>query len=225
MRNAFSKYDGLSYRDITWTMRGEGLPEQLIQDTLEQLREFRRARTAAKAKRRQADKQWGEVISALQHERKIVRSMLRYKTKEDAPERADFVRHYFDVLTTLYERLKTKKLAAQEMPPHDHWTDYVPEKIKDAFRSESYALPRRDRAKAKEPFERKLPAELHNLKKARLLRATHKQLNTVLEKLAQEPTSVKYAEQASAMRKALENIHALEPTDHVPNTWHAMVDE
>jgi hypothetical protein len=224
MRNPYAKYDGKAYREITWQLRNEGLPEQMVQNTIDNIKAFRNARTKDRAKRREREKQWGEVISALQHERKIVRSMVRYKTKDPAPEREEFVQQYFEVLNKLYAKLDTRRKAAQDLPEHDHWTDYVPANIKAAFLSAALNIPHRDKAKLKTPFERKLPLDLYDLKKGRLQRATRKQLNTVMEKLNQDPLNNTLREQATAMRKALDRLSELELGEHVPNTWHGLVD-
>lgn len=225
MRDPYSKYKGKTYRAITWELRNADIPEPMVQDTIEAIKAFRKTRTKELAKIREINKQWGEIITGLQHERKIVRSMVRYKTKDPSPERAQFVRDYFDVLNKLYEKLNNRKNERKELPKHDHWTDYVPEHIKAAFVSEMLSIPRREKAKIKTPFERRLPFELYALKKVRLQRATRKQLNTAVEKLNLDPLDTKLREQVDAMRLALERINNLEAGTHVPNTWHAMVDE
>jgi hypothetical protein len=225
MRDPYLRFKGKTYRVITWELRYDGLPESMVQETIANIKAFRKARTKERAKLREMDKQWGEVISALQHERKIVRSMMRYKTKDPAPEREEFVQHYFDVLNKLYEKLNTKRKAAQALPEHDHWTDYVPAHIKAGFVDAALEIPRRDKAKLKTPFERKLPLDLYDLKKGRLQRSTRKQLNTAIEKLNLDPTNTKLQETATAMRKALDRINNLELGEHVPNTWHALAND
>ena len=81
------KYKTLSYREVTWRLRKENLPETLVMQTVEALRAERAEQHKRKLSARASNKAWGEVIEALQHERRIVRSMVRYKTAEPAPER------------------------------------------------------------------------------------------------------------------------------------------
>ena len=87
MSDPFRKYDRLSYREIGWQLRYRQTPEELIDQTIAAIKEYRRQRTAAKAASRQRHKFWGELLHSLQHERKIVRAMLRYKTTTPTPER------------------------------------------------------------------------------------------------------------------------------------------
>lgn len=225
MRNEFKKYDKLSYRTILWKLRGEGLPEDIIAKTIDGIKEFRKARTKERASRKEAEKQWGEIILALQHERKIVRSMVRYKPKNPAPEREEFITHYFEVLTKVYERLNTKRQQSAGLPEHDHWTDYVPHHIKAALMDAAINIPHRDKAKIKTPFERTIPFALFDLRKGRLQRSTRAQLQTVLERQVQEPDNAQLKVKEARIREALVKISALEMGQHVPNTWHGLVEK
>lgn len=225
MRNMLRKYNNMSYRSIIWDLRGAGMPEPMIQQTVENIKEYRKTRAKDRARLREADKQWGEIIMALQHERKIVRSMVRYETKDPAPEREEFVTHYFEVLNKLYDKLNAKRRTADDLPEHDHWVDYVPQHIKTALIDAANHIPRRDKAKLKSPFERKIPLTLFDLQRGRLQRATRKQLLTATDRLTQDPDNEKLKEQIAAMNKALDKLKVLELGEYVPKTWHGLVRE
>ncbi len=223
MRSEFKKYDNLSYRTILWKLRGEGLPEDMVAKTIDSVKAFRMARKKERASRREIEKQWGEVIMSLQQELKIVRSMVRYKTKDPAPERDDFVKHYFEVLNKLYVKLNAQRQQSKALPEHDHWTDYVPHHIKAAMIDAANDIPRRDKAKLKNPFERKIPLDLFDLRKGRLQRATRAQLHTVREKIEQDPDNAQLKAKEKHIMQALDKINTLEVGEHVPNTWHGLV--
>ena len=61
----------------------------------------------------------------------------------------------------------------------EHWTDWVPQKIKDALAEAFFELPHRPKAKRKVPFERKMLPDQHEKAKQRLLKATHKEIATL----------------------------------------------
>jgi hypothetical protein len=225
MSNPFRKYDGLSYRDIRWRLRYRKMPEDLIDKTIAELKEHRRARQIAKAKSRERTKQWGEVLASLQHERKIVRSMMRYKTTTPTPERDAFVTAYADALTTLYGKLLAKQKLSQELPTHSHWTDYVPERIKEAFRLESDAIPPRQKAKHKEPFVREDTTRLRNLRQGRLLRHIDKERETTAILLETDPNNEQLQRKEWLLTQATKRARAFGPRDHVPSHWRALVKD
>ena len=95
---------------------------------------------------------------------------------------------------------------------------YVPSvQIKDAFVEAAAEIPPRNRAKIKHPFERTDPLDLHDRRKARLLRRTRSELQTVEE--------AGDMDKAERIRKAIEVINKLPPNAHVPNTWHGVTEE
>jgi len=210
------KYKGKSYREIYWLLRKDKrLSEEGVEKEVAQLREERKAQTQRRAAERVQRAAWGELIEALQHERRIVRTMVRYKTATPAPERDEFVNAYNDVLTKTYGRLTLLRRQGK-MPEHTHWTDYVPATIKDAFVETLAEIPPRNRAKVKIPFERTDPYALHDRRKARLLRKTYAERITA--------TDNGDVDKAALLDEAVKRINALPPNAHVPNTWHALMD-
>lgn len=225
MADPFRKYQGLTYREIAWRLRYTQMPEEMIESTIASIKEHRRALATAKAKIREREKQWGEVLASLQHERKIVRSMLRYKTKEPAPERDEFLAHYMTVLDELYEKLQAKKRLDRELPTHSHWTDYVPERVRKAFIEEADLVPPRQKARFKQPFKRTDPTKLRDLRQGRLLRHIQKALDTVIGRLEIDPDNPRYGRLEYLLRKALHRTKKLPIDAHVPNHWKYMVPD
>lgn len=214
MTNLVKKYRGKSYRDIEWGLRYQKTPEPIIEQTLIQLKAERAALTRHKLSSRKINAAWAEIIEALQHERRIVRSMLRYKTAEPAPERDDFVAQYAYALNELYARL-AKYRRDGERPKHSHWSDFVPLKVKDAFIEAVNSIPTRSRARIKVPFERRLPYAIYDRRKARLLRSTRSELHTMEAKGA--------TEYVDKLKEAIDIINAIPLGDHIPNTWHEVM--
>lgn len=213
MTDNVRKYKGHSYRIIEWKLRHAGYPESEIIKTIEQLRKDRADKTRKTLAARVHKKAWNEIIEALQHERRIVRTMVRYKTAEPAPERDEFVQSYHDVLVKTYGKLDLMRRQGG-MPEHTHWTDYVPQKVKDAFIEAITEIPPRNRAKIKIPFERTDPYALHDRRKGRLLRRTRTELKTAEDNGDDE--------KVAKISEALTLIHELPPNAHVPNTWHGL---
>lgn len=225
MKHPYTKYDNMSYREIGWKLRYQRVPEPLIEQTLEMIRAWRAQRTAERRRDRERSKAWSEVISALQHERRIVRSMVRYKTATPAPERDAFVRDYSDALETVYEKLLAKKRREGGWPAFSHWTDFVPEKIKQAFKDEAELIPPRQRAKFKAPFQRTDPTKLRDLRQGRLLRRVYKDLLAVRQTLSISPNDERAKRKLHALETAQIRIKDMDDSAHVPNHWADMVPE
>lgn len=214
-----SDYDRLTYREIQYRLRAEGLPEDEIDQHLLNIRKLRHLRSNDKRRAKEHNKRWGEVIAALQHERRIVRGMVRYKTTTPTPERDDFVLRYYQVLTALYEELLSKKRFEQALPEFEHWTDYVDEDIKNKFIKKARAIPYRDKAKFKEPFQRTSPAALTDLRRGRLLRYVRATLETLLTRIDENPDDPKLERKEQLLREAIKRINAMPMNAHIPNHW------
>jgi hypothetical protein len=231
MRDPYKKYEGIAYRELRPKLMREGLSEQEAEDLILDIKRTRAVQATSKRQQKELAKQWGEVIEALQHERRILRGMVRYKPKTPAPEREEFVAHYYAALTTLYEKLCKKRSLEQELPEHSHWTDFVPRRVKDALIEAANAVPPRDRAKIKEPFQRISPINLSIRRRERLLRATRSTLESLLVKqdLNVEDTQTgrtadpRVNRKEWLLRKAIDRINALPNNAHVPNHWADMV--
>lgn len=219
MRDPYRRYQSMSYRDIRSRLTAEGLTSDAVELTVLNIRELREARSRHLKHVREMNKQWGEVIEALQHERRIVRGMVRYKTKVPAPEREEFVQDYFAVLNKLYDRLNERRLIGKTLPEHSHWVDFVPERIREAFIRAAEDVPPRDRAKFKAPFQRTAPIVLAERRRNRLLRYTRSTLDTVLAGLEENGDDPKLARKEWLLRKAVERINAMPVNAHIPNHW------
>lgn len=223
MRDPYKKYEGIAYRELRPKLIREGMSEQEAEDLILDIKRTRAVQATSKRQQKELAKQWGEVIEALQHERRILRGMVRYKPKTPAPEREEFVAHYYAALTTLYEKLCRKRSLVQELPEHSHWADFVPDRVKDALIEAANAVPPRDRAKFKEPFQRTSPINLSIRRRERLLRATRSTLESVLVKQDVNTEDPRLDRKEWLLRTAIDRINALPNNAHVPNHWADMV--
>lgn len=225
MSDPYKKYAGYAYRELRSKLLRHGEPPETVDLTIANIKLQRGAQSLAKRQKKESDRQWSEVVEALQHERRIVRSMVRYKTKTPAPERDEFVQTYFTVLTKLYEKLEKLRRVDRELPEHSHWTDFIPEHIKEAFRIAADEIPPRDRAKFKQPFQRTSPIDLCNKRRARLLRYTRSTLETTIERQDEDPDNAKLARKEMLLREAIKRVNAMPDNAHIPNHWAQLVPD
>jgi hypothetical protein len=225
MSDPYKKYAGYAYRELRSKLLRHGEPPETVDLTIANIKLHRSAQSLAKRQKKESDRQWSEVIEALQHERRIVRSMVRYKTKTPAPERDEFVQAYFAVLTKLYDKMDKLRRVDRELPEHSHWTDFVPEHIKEAFRVAADEIPPRDRAKFKQPFQRTSPIDLCNRRRARLLRYTRATLETTIERQDEDPDNEKLPRKEMLLREAIKRVNAMDDNAHIPNHWAQLVPD
>lgn len=223
MRNPYKKYEGIPYRELRPKLVREGMSEQEAEALILDIKHTRAVQSNNKRQQKELAKQWGEVIEALQHERRILRGMVQYKPKTPAPEREEFVLQYYAALSKLYGILCKKRSLERELPEHSHWTDFVPDHVKDALIGAANAVPPRDRAKFKEPFLRTSPINLSIRRRERLLRATRATLDSVLIRQDVTQEDSKLDRKEWLLRGAIKRIHALPDNAHVPNHWADMV--
>jgi hypothetical protein len=131
------------------------------------------------------------------------------------------------VLDTLVDRLylmrrDKDKTPAQLYPERTHWSDYVPQRIRDEVCDAFAAIPYKAKAKVKTPFARTVPAILHNKQRARLERRTIKELGVAETDQLLDPSD-KNAQTVERIKRALKIIRGMQPHEPVPATWHGLL--
>ena len=217
MAYRYAKYLEMGEKQIHNALVTKGLPPSEIEQMKIIIAEQKAKRRADRAHRVQMDLQWGELVAPLTHERKIVRSVMRYKG--GSAERTTALQAYLAVLDKLTERLtlmrrEHNQTPLQLHPERHHWADYVPQHIKDRVVALFDAVPHTPTAKRKRPFVRTVPAILHGKQKDRLLRRTLKDLGR-----AQSEGNEALVAQIS---QALDTIKRLPQGEPVPATWHGL---
>jgi septation ring formation regulator EzrA len=97
----------------------------------------------------------------------------------------------------------------------------VPNKIKERIATAFMDLPHRAKAKRKIPFERKMLPDQHDKAKARLLKATHKEIATLERRQMVAPTD-EIETKLSRMKEAIKTINAMTDNEAVPATWNTL---
>jgi uncharacterized protein (DUF2267 family) len=223
----FVKYMKLSANALHHALVERNLPPDTVQEIKRIVDEQKAHKRKEAAHKRQMDLQWGELLAPLLHERKTVKSIMRYK---GSPERAEALEAYYAVLDTLHDRLylmrrEKDKTPAQLHPDRTHWSDYVPQRIRDEVCDTFAAIPYKAKAKVKTPFARTVPVVIHTKQRARLERRTRKELAIAERNYAHIDASDKNAQTIVKIKEALKIIKAMQPNDPVPVTWHGFFEQ
>lgn len=197
---------------------------QAIKDAVAQAKEAQRV---DKITRSQRKNEWDKVLKPLRYELNNAKVGRAYDLDDES--RVEAFDAYILVMETLLSRF-AKPLASLEHTPiqlalekglpnnGEHWTDWVPDKIKTKIAIAFEALPHKTRAKRKVPFQRLTTPEQNAKARDKLLARTRKEIETLERKQEMNSTEVGQAT-LSRMRDALKIIARLTDTEHVPATW------
>ena len=185
------------------------------------------AQRVDKITRTQRKAEWDKLLKPLRYEINNVKVGRDYDPTDE--QRVEAFDAYLLVLETLLKRFAQPMKALEATPiqlalekdlPNngEHWTDWVPEKIKTKISIIFEALPHKLRAKRKVPFQRLSTPEQNKKLKERLLRRTRKEIETLERKQSITQTDAGQA-QLGRMREAMKIILRLTDTEHVPATW------
>jgi len=219
----YTKYMKLSANQLHNALVDRGLtpPEmESIKRIVDEQKERKRSEGAHK---KQMDLQWGEFLAPLMHERKTVRSIVRYK---GSAERAEALALYLAVLDKVQEKLyllqrEKNQTPMQIHPERTHWSDYVPQRIRDEVGDAFSDIPHKPKTKTKIPFLRTVPVILHNKQRSRLERRTIKALEVAESNHTIDP-SKENAHTLAQIKQALKTIRAMQTNEPVPATWHGL---
>ena len=103
----------------------------------------------------------------------------------------------------------------------EHWTDWIPPKIKERIGQAFMELPHRPKAKRKVPFQRVMLPDQPEEAKKRLLKATHTEIATLERRQMVAPTDER-KEKIERMHKAIKIIEAMTDNEAVPATWNTL---
>ena len=219
----YTKYMKLSANQLHNTLVDKGIAPPEMESIKRIVGEQKEHKRSEGAHKRQMDLQWTEFLAPLIHERKTVRSIMRYK---GSAERADALEGYLLVLDRVQEKLyllrrEKNQTPLQIHPERTHWSDYVPQRIRDEVCDAFNAIPHKPKAKTKVPFLRTVPVILHNKQRARLERRTIKALGVAESNHTIDPSEDNEKE-LTRIKDALKIIRAMQPNEPVPATWHGL---
>ena len=193
-----------------------------VADLKESLRVTRITRTQRKA-------EWDKVLQPLRYEINNARVGMKYGGEKVSPERALAFSEYIRVMEKLLAMLDAPSKALDHTPiqiardkglPNDgeHWTDWIPARVKDKIALLFDAVPITPRGKRKTPFQRTMLPDQFNKAKTRLLTKTRKEMETLERQATIKPTDARTAK-LTQMRRAIKIIEALDKNEAVPTTW------
>jgi len=197
--------------------------KQEVADLKETLRVSRITRTQRKA-------EWDKVLQPLRYEINNAKVGMRYGgEKSPQAERTLAFGEYIRIMEKLVAMLDAPAKALDSTPiqiardkglPNDgeHWTDWIPARVKDKVSLLFDAVPVVPRGKRKTPFQRTMLPHQHETAKVRLLTKTRKEMESLERKAGIQPTDARTAKLAQ-MRRAIKIIETLDKNEAVPATW------
>lgn len=238
----------LSDRELHNLLMQRGVPKPDIKRVRESVAALKAELRSEKARKRMVDELWRSVLAPLSNEQRSVRSMLRYESaKYPNPLRRETLETYAKVIEKVrlqlrkyrYYKERTPKQQADYMQEElgkiipnngEHWTDWVPEKVKQAI-TEAF-LEIKDNAaphvKVKDPFPRTM-TKADNTK----LRYTHiatakkelleaqQELTMVRELNKGDASEAERSAQARVrhVQNILNWLICADDTEVIPKTW------
>ena len=196
--------------------------KQEVADLKETLRVSRITRTQRKA-------EWDKVLQPLRYEINNAKVGMRYGGEKVSPERVLAFTEYIRVMEKLIAMLDAPYKALDHTPiqiardkglPNDgeHWTDWIPARVKDKVTLLFNEVPVTPRGKRKTPFQRTMLPHQHETAKVRLLTKTRKEMETLERQIAINPTDARIAK-LRRIKQAIKIIEALDKNEAVPATW------
>lgn len=196
-----------------------------IKDEVAQMKENIRVDKITRANRRT---EWTKVLAPLRYELNSAKVGRNYNG-DKCPHRIEAFDAYIAVMEKLNAMLahRAKVLdktpiqiaTAKNLPNNgEHWTDWVPHRIKTPIHDAFMAIPHKPKAKRKIPFLRTVTPNLHTKAKARLLSKTTKEIQTLETRILIQPTEERI-EQMRKMKAALKIIENIEDNEFIPASW------
>jgi hypothetical protein len=193
-----------------------------VADLKETLRVSKITRTQRKA-------EWDKVLQPLRYEINNAKVGMKYGGEKVSPERVLAFSEYIRIMEKLLAMLDAPFKALDHTPiqiardkglPNDgeHWTDWIPARVKDKVSLLFDVVPITPRGKRKTPFQRTMLPDQFNKAKTRLLTKTRKEMESIERKAGIQPTDARTAKLAQ-MRRAIKIIETLDKNEAVPATW------
>jgi hypothetical protein len=205
-----------------------------IKDKVAELKEERRVNRITRTHR---TSEWANVLEPLRYELNSAKVGRKYDLTDTA--RVEAFDAYIAVMQKVLDKLTHPSKLLEQTPMQmakehnatgkgspirndgEHWTDWVPNKIKERIATAFFELPHRPKAKRKVPFQRVMLPDQHEKAKERLLKATQKEIDTLERRQMVAPDEDRQAK-LDRMRKALKIIEAMTDNEHIPATWNTL---
>ena len=191
--------------------------------------ELKETMRVSRITRTQRKAEWDKVLQPLRYEINNAKVGMKYGGEKVSPERALAFSEYIRVMEKLLAMLDAPSKALDHTPiqiardkglPNDgeHWTDWIPARVKDKIALLFDAVPVTPRGKRKTPFQRTMLPDQFNKAKTRLLTKTKRELETLMRQADINPT-VARLDKVAKMKRAIKIIEGLGNNEAVPATW------
>ena len=191
--------------------------------------ELKETMRVSRITRTQRKAEWDKVLQPLRYEINNAKVGMKYGGEKVSPERALAFSEYIRVMEKLLAMLDAPFKALDHTPiqiardkglPNDgeHWTDWIPARVKDKIALLFDAVPITPRGKRKTPFQRTMLPHQHETAKVRLLTKTKRELETLMRQADINPT-VARLDKVAKMKRAIKIIEGLGNNEAVPATW------
>ena len=202
-----------------------------IKNEVAAMKEAMRVDRITRANRRT---EWAKVLTPLRYELNNAKVGRNYNG-DTCPHRIEAFDAYIAVMEKLIAMLKhpakvlektpIQMAMAKNLPNNgEHWTDWIPQRIKTPISEAFEAIPHKAKAKRKVPFLRTVTPDLHTKAKARLLSKTTKEMQTLETRILMQPTEERQ-DQLKQMKQALKIIEDMEDGVFIPASWRGIVTE
>lgn len=199
-----------------------------IKDTVAQMKEAKRVEKITRANRKT---EWAKVLVPLRYELNNAKVGRNYNG-DTCPHRIEAFDAYIAVMEKLnamlahpakvLEKTPIQIATAKNLPNNgEHWTDWIPERIKQPIHDAFMEIPHKAKAKRKVPFLRTVTPDLHTKAKERLLKKTQKEIETLETRVRINPTE-ENTKQLRDMRTALKLIPHFKENEFVPASWRSI---
>tara|TARA_R110002126_G_scaffold133273_1_gene277248 strand:- start:99 stop:743 length:645 start_codon:yes stop_codon:yes gene_type:complete len=192
--------------------------------------ELKETMRVSRITRTQRKAEWDKVLQPLRYEINNARVGMRYGgEKSPQAERTLAFGEYIRIMEKLVAMLDAPSKALDHTPiqlardkglPNDgeHWTDWIPARVKDKIALLFDAVPVVPRGKRKTPFQRTMLPHQHETAKVRLLTKTRKEMETLERQANIQPTDARL-DKLKKIKRAIKIIEALDKNEAVPATW------
>jgi hypothetical protein len=226
----YETYLKLSANDLHNRLTERKLHPAEIERIKSEVLELKETMRVSRITRTQRKAEWDKVLQPLRYEINNARVGMRYGgEKSPQDERKLAFSEYIRIMEKLIAMLDAPYKALDSTPiqiardkglPNDgeHWTDWIPARVKDKISLLFDAVPVVPRGKRKTPFQRTMLPHQHETAKVRLLTKTRKEMESLERKAGIQPTDARTAKLAQ-MRRAIKIIETLDKNEAVPATW------
>ena len=225
----YETYLKLSANDLHNRLTERKLHPAEIERIKAEVAELKETLRVSRITRTQRKAEWDKVLQPLRYEINNARVGMRYGGELVPQERTIAFSEYIRIMEKLVAMLDAPYKALDSTPiqiardkglPNDgeHWTDWIPARVKDKIALLFDAVPVVPRGKRKTPFQRTMLPHQHETAKVRLLTKTRKEMETLERQVNIQPTDARTAK-LTQIRRAIKIIEALDKNEAVPATW------